>query len=243
MGRLNDSFHVQRLLERSSRLPFHTEPDPFFRQRVLKNLPHIFAADSMGSAEFEAGTIPKVIDQMIARKSHLRAANIEICITPNYADIRTLELDLETAKAHASDKYADEVDQESLADAQAAYTQGTVSHKANIYIIASNNLMNYARGFIADEARQAHHLKQPAYLRESFVGPAYIKHLFPIRGWFELDNGFMFFTSWRMFDGMTKLLEIKHSIAQPVAIGDGPQRTQTMDKRAVGAPPLPQPEA
>lgn len=215
---INRTRLVQRLHAPSGSVDQPLSPLTGFTAHAREILRQLFTCDYMGSSDFEWGAIPKALKNMVDHKHKLDTDQMEIEVTPDPWAKRNAEGELERAKRSAGDEM-EETGKNSdyfrkgltMAEAQLARIIDPKPHP--IYIIAPRKLMNYAKTFIAVEAAGNHRLHEPTHLRESFVGSSYnAKNI----GWFELDNGFMFFSDWTMFDRVTQAFGLKHKIPAPL---------------------------
>ena len=223
---------VQRLQEPTGALGLLASLTPSFKPSIRESLSSTFMLDCMAAAEFEGTLIPKVIDSLIANKAQLRAESVELSLKPNLTEWKLLGDDLERYKTWSVLDPSKVKDMQiSVEELQAVYDKRKDIGPISIYVIAPQNLMEYAKAFIqAESQRPSWQLHEPTEMRQSLMerhrAQKYV-------GWIELDNGFMYFKNWSMFDRVAKLdlFQIKHSLSPPTIQLTVPQRTDYLASR------------
>jgi hypothetical protein len=139
----------------------------------------IWSFDYMGAAEFEFGAVPKALQRMAENAHNLRADTLEIPLNEVEADFRDKRGSL-------------------ASDATSA-----------VYIIAHKDHMDEVKDRIRAWAREQYNrdLKEMTRLASSLR--PYHEWDDEIRGWLELDNGFMFFVDREMWQKSAKLFGVE----------------------------------
>jgi hypothetical protein len=88
--------------------------------------------------------------------------------------------------------------------------QGELELKKPVYYICSKEQENYVKDLIKKIAEEGDygklHFLEPTRFKEALEGEKYYNNL---KGWFELDNGFMFFIDKEMSKKMANVFDIK----------------------------------
>lgn len=148
---------------------------------AMKLIDEIWSFDYMGSAEFEFGAIPKALAQIADNQKQLICNSVVL-----HYEFRSY-------------RWSEDIDKEHKGNGRVYY----ICHKEQ-----QKEVKTRLSRWALDRSHGLHSTKEPILLDKSMAG-CKGKHEYPVLGWLELDNGFMFFTDETMWRNTCQLFEIK----------------------------------
>lgn len=184
-----------------------------FNKKIREILGQVVQLDYMGSAEFQWDAIPNAFQALEANKRKLRADSMEICIFAHKYESEDIQRAVVRYREYVADQESKIHFEDDLAAAEKIKAYIDNPQPLPIYIIAPGNDIGAIKKFIDKDAIEPQWLAERTHFRQSFIDPSKADTV----GWFDIENGFMYFKDWKMFDRMAQLFDVKHSIPNPDA--------------------------
>lgn len=192
---------IQRLTAPVNSIPGKIKPHHVFgggnlglTQEAWELLDPIFTIDYMGAAEYEFGTIPQVLNDLI--RDHEQLIAFSFIIKAKY-----IKADFSREMAYRTQRRKELADAKARGEKAKRAKPVHAENDAVIYVLCRKQHKDEVEQVIRELAKDKVYTKESSLFLDA-LGKSLMKDL---GGWLELDNGFFFFIDEQMWKGTCDL--------------------------------------